>query len=182
MHMRRLAKKRTIAKKAARRIQNPDGNRSVPQILTYRDAFCLPSVDADHLDVSLPASVFVEPPGKTRTFMRRTPEFYDDPDGIGLFPGFLQDSITYPPAFIATARNARVVGFRTVVSEEGFFFNDDSLQGSEERREFLTHLALPYPFHEETGLRPLGVWDRFGLEIGDRTVQRIEGTAVLLSS
>jgi capsular polysaccharide biosynthesis protein len=177
-----LAKNRPPAKKAARRIRSSAGNESAPAIFKYRDALRLPVVDAAHLDASLPASVFIEAPGKTRRFMRRAPEFHDDPDGVGLFSGFTPDTITYPPAFVATARNARVVGFRTVLSENGFFFNDDSVIGPEERRRFLTDLAMPYPLSEETGLRPAGAVDRFALDPGDRITQRVEGTAVLLSS
>ena len=179
----RPAKNRTRAKKATPRIRSSAGNgRAALEILQYRDALRLPVVDAAHLDASLPASVFIEAPGKARRFMLRVPEFHEDPDGVGLFSGFLQDTITYPPAFVATARNARVVGFRTVLSENGFFFNDDSVIGPEERREFLTRLAMPYPLHEETGLRSAGAVDRFALDRGDRTMHHVEGTAILLSS
>ena len=177
-----LAKNRPNVKKAARRIRNSAGNESARAIFKYRDALRLPVVDADHLDDCLPASVFIEPPGKARRFMRRAPEFHDDPDGVGMFSGFTQDTITYPPAFVATARNARVVGFRTVLSENGFFFNDDSVIGPEERRLLLTQLAMPDPLNEETGLKPAGALGRFALDPGDRTMQRVEGTAVLLSS
>jgi capsular polysaccharide biosynthesis protein len=150
-------------------------------IYKYRDALDLPAAAADHLAAGLPASVFVEAPGKARRFKRRAPHFHDDPDGVGLFSAFADDRIICPPPFVVSARNARVVGFRTVLTEDGFFFNDDSIR-ARFRRGFLTQLGMPDPLNEETGLWPAGATNRFALEPGDREVQRVEGTAILLSS
>jgi hypothetical protein len=93
----------------------------------------------------------VEPPGELRRFPRYAPEFISDPDGVGLFSTFRPDTITYPPAFVAAARNAKIVGFRTVLSENGYFFNDDSAITPRHRRQLLLDLAAPYPLNEETG-------------------------------
>jgi len=127
-------------------------------------------------------SVWVEPPGKPRKFVRIQPEFHADPDHVGLFSSFAQDTIVSPPPFVATVRNARVVGFRTILTESGLFFNDDSIQGRSARGQFLKELAMPYPFNELTGMRPLGTTGRFTLDIGKRRVQRVRGTVVVLSS
>jgi capsular polysaccharide biosynthesis protein len=147
----------------------------------YRNALDLAAVDADRLAGSVAASVFVEPPGKTRTFHRRAPIFHDDPDGVGLFPDFSDDTIIYPPPFVASARNARLVGYRTILTQDEFFFNDDSVRGPR-RRQFLTDLGMPEPMNEETGLWHARAKDRFALETGERTTQHVEGTVILLSS
>lgn len=143
------------------------------------DCFGFSSADAD---LSAPANVWVEPPAKPRRFIRIQPEFHSDPDHVGLFSGFAQDTIVSPPPFIATVRNARLVGFRTTLTETGFFFNDDSIQGRTPRNQFLKELAMPYPFSELTGLRPLGTGERFALDLGTRRVLRVRGTVVVLSS
>lgn len=169
------------AKKAVRPHRGP-ATAEYPAIFKYRDATDLPAVDADRLYAGSRDGVFVEGPGKVRRFKRYAPLFHDDPDGVGLFSEFIPDTITYPPVFVAAARNARVVGFRTLLSEEGFFFNDDSTPGTRQRQRFLAQIAMPEPLNEETGLKRIGASNRFALEPGGRATERVEGLAILLSS
>lgn len=148
----------------------------------YIDAIKLPAVAADCLGASVPVGVHVFPPGRTRKFKCRMPLFLDDPDGVGLFSPFKEDTIHCPPIFVATARNAKVVGFRTILTENGLFFNDDSTVNARGRREFLKEFAMPDPLNEETGMRVGKAADRFTLSPGGRSVECVSGTTVLLSS
>jgi len=172
----------TQAKKAANRLRSPAGTGNTAVEYKYHDAIDFPAFDRDHLSTLLPVSVYVEPPGTPRKFSRYPPEFVADPDGVGLFSRFAKDTITYPPAFIVTAKKARVVGFRTVLSPNGFFFNDNSVIGPQQRRHLLMDLAAPYPASEETGFRPTDASDRFVLDPGERPTKRIRRTTVLLAS
>jgi capsular polysaccharide biosynthesis protein len=174
------AKQQASVKKPARRGRRSAAKDSTPAIYKYNDAIELPAVDRDHLDAGMPAAVFVEPPGKMRRFPRSAPEFISDPDHVGLFSRFGADTITSPPVFVAAARNARVVGFRTILTENGLFFNDDSVSGPRQRRQFLMDLAGPYPGNEENGFRAADKIDRFFLDPGERPTQRIKKTTVVL--
>jgi capsular polysaccharide biosynthesis protein len=129
-----------------------------------------------------PTGVCLEPPGKIRKFQRRAPEFLNDPDGVGLFTSFPDIPIVSPPIFVATAKNARLVGFRAILSQDRLFFNDDTLSSQEQRQEFLQKMAMPYPFNEETGLEPTSKIDVFALNPGRRAVERLEGNVVVLGS
>ena len=172
----------THAKKAHRQPRKPARNASTPAEYKYHDAIDFPVVDRDHLNPPQPVSVYLEPPGTLRRFSRYPPEFLADPDGVGLFSRFSRDTITCPPAFIAMARKARLVGFRTVLSQNGFFFNDSSVIGPHQRRGLLMDLAAPFPTNEETGFRPTDAMERFVLDPGERATQRIRRTTVLLVS
>ena len=151
-------------------------------IYKYRDAMDFPAVDPGHLLTAKSTCVYVEPPGVLRRFSRYPPEFIDDPDGVGLFARFAADTIAYSPVFMAAARKARVVGFRTILTDDGFFFNDSSPIGPSQRKHLLMDLASPYPMNEETGFLATEDSDRFRLDEGERSTKRIKGTTVLLAS
>jgi capsular polysaccharide biosynthesis protein len=158
-----------------------DNGTETPTEYTYKNALSLPVAFDLSSEDAHPASVFVEPPGSPRAFERRQPEFFADPDQVGLFANITPGLFSSPPAFIAKARQSRIAGFRTVLSRDGFFFNDDSLSGAARQEEFLARLAEPDPLNEETGLRRNGQGSFF-LDSGDRPVEQIPGTTVLLSS
>src|SRR5262245_24502760 len=99
---------------------------SADTVYTYLDPVRLPGVTAPELGVAA-AGVFLEPPGTARHFRRLPPQFVDDPDHTGLFGSFSESTITYPPAFVAAATDAELVGFRTVLCPDGKLFNDDSV-------------------------------------------------------
>ena len=176
------AKKPLRPKKPTGQPRSPAGNGRPPAEYKYYDPFDFPAVDRDHLNTPLPVSVYVEPPGTLRKFSRYPPEFVADPDSVGLFSGFAHDTITSSAAFIAMARKAQIVGFRTVLSRNGFFFNDSSALGPHQRQQLLRNLAAPYPANEENGFVATDAIDSFVLDPGERPTQRIRGTTVLLSS
>jgi capsular polysaccharide biosynthesis protein len=153
-----------------------------PSIYMYKNAIDLPKGDLAGLHSNLPTSVYLEPPGTKREFVCRPPAFLDDPDNVQLFPTFSQDTIAYPPAFVAMARNAQVIGYRSVLSEDGIFFNDDSLLDKESIDLFLAGIGTPDGGNEESGLKREDKNGGFWLDSDGRDVQRIEGTAILLSS
>ena len=148
----------------------------------YQDALSLPPAASLLSEPEIWTDVLVEPPGLARSFVRKAPEFLADPDGVGLFSGFSQNAFFCPPAFLARARDARVVGFRTVLTNDGRFFNDDSLAPGKERQEFLRALSMADPLNEETGLKRNGDGEHFALEVDNRSIQQIAGTTVLLGS
>jgi len=165
----------------------PCGRRAAPArrdglLFKYRDALEFPLAGAGRPDFSVPACVYIEPPARPREFVRHAAEFHLDPDGVGLFSSFPQDTITSPPPFVVFARNARVTGFRTILSEDGFFFNDDSISEGPQRNGFLKQLGMPHPLDEETGFSSAGDGGVFGLTLGKRSVQKIRGTTVVLTS
>lgn len=187
-----LAENPSSSKRVIRRRRNVS-NPASPAIYKYHDAIEFPAVAPDHLDAELPVGVFIEASGTARKFQRQLPEFLADPDGVRLFSGFSADTITSSPVFVASARNARVVGYRTVLSENGFFFNDDCAIGPRQRQKLLRDLASSNPFNEETGLRPYpqsepdgakpeNPTDQFILDVAGRPTRRIKGTTVLLGS
>lgn len=151
-------------------------------VFRYRDALDLPLSDSMDADPNMPVRVCVEPPGGLREFQRSTPEFLADPDHVGLFSPFTEDTIVSPPAFAAYARNAIVVGFRTVLSENGLFFNDDSIRGGLQEQEFINQFAVADSSNEETGLEQIDDDGDFRFNIRSRTRKQIEGTTVVLSS
>jgi capsular polysaccharide biosynthesis protein len=150
--------------------------------LVYRDALSMPTI-ADPLgEGGPPTGVYIEPPALTRSFKREQPEFLADPDDVGLFDGLAPGVFHCPPAFVVRARRARIVGFRTVLSQEGFFFNDDSTGGEPHKEQFLSALSMPDPLNEETGLRRLADAGPFVLDLRGRAVRHLSGTTVVLSS
>lgn len=159
-----------------------DEGSDLPTDYRYQDALDLPANDDLFSETDTLADVLVEPPRVVRSFVRPLPEFLSDPDDVGLFSGLSPDVFFSPPAFVARAQNARVVGFRTVLLNDGRFFNDDSIAGEEKRKEFLRTLSMPDPLNEETGLRRVEGGGAFKLELNGRQVQRIAGTTILLSS
>jgi capsular polysaccharide biosynthesis protein len=148
----------------------------------YHDALELPVLGPLDKPSDVPAGVYIEPPGKSRRFTMYEPEFHADPDEVGLFPEFRPCKIVSPPPFIATARNCRMVGFRTILTEDGSFFNDDTVRGRVRQRQFLREFAMPDPLNEETGLDPTGAIDVFTLNSRSRRVKKIRGATVVLSS
>ena len=148
----------------------------------YQDALDLPATDDLFSEPDAWADVLVEPPRAVRSFVRPMPEFLSDPDNVGLFSGLSPDVFFSPPAFVARAQKARIVGFRTVLSNDGRFFNDDSIAGEEKQREFLRTLSMPDPLNEETGLGRAKGEVAFKLDLKGRQIQRIPGTTIHLSS
>ncbi|HKF02946.1 MAG TPA: glycosyltransferase family 61 protein [Candidatus Sulfotelmatobacter sp.] len=169
-------------KERKRQHSTPTANRASMGEYKYCDAIEFPHVDQCRLDSKAPVCVYVEPPGTLRRFVRYPPEFISDPDSVGLFPRFGKDTITYPPAFVAVARDARIVGFRTVLSSNGFFFNDSSVIGQQQRRRLMADLAASYPANEENGFVTTNTADRFKIDPGGRPTKRIRGATVLLTS
>lgn len=126
-------------------------------------------------------AILPEPPFVPRRFLRYAPEFVDDPDNCGLFKDLAASVYGAPPAHVAVAYSAALVGYRTLIAH-GHFFNDE-LYSPERLRAFLSRLSQRDPFlNEETGLRPHGGTDTFVLEQGEQRWRRFEGPVVVLCS
>jgi capsular polysaccharide biosynthesis protein len=168
-------------KESVQRRKRIQPNSEGAPLYRHQDPLAFPALGRDDFYASTSPGVFIEAPGNQRQFIRPEPEFHDDPDDVELFSDFQQDSIASYPPFIATASNVLLTGFRTVISGDGFFFNDESIAGAE-LKEFLTGLAKPGPLNEETGLRCASGRKGFTLDAGNRTVVRIEKPVALLTS
>jgi len=148
----------------------------------YVSPLDLPRLDLDAALDGKASGVYVEPPGTERTFIRRRPLFHDDPDGAGLFADLPDVPVVYPPAFVASARDCSLVGYRTILTDDGRFFNDDDDTGKDLERYF-SNLRQPIPFlNEGTGLRPLGETADFVLERAGRPQRHLDGSTLVLAS
>lgn len=146
-------------------------------VYTCQDPLRLPAGTIDECG-SHAATVFLEPPGTQRLFHRNPPRFVDDPDDTGLFGSFAPATIICPPAFVATACEAELVGFRTVLCADRTFLTDDSLDEEWASQDPFAQMLR----RERTGLSPTGDANHFRLDRTGRRTYPVEGTAVLLTS
>lgn len=144
----------------------------------------LPRIDREGLLSGSADGVYIEPGDGNREFERCAAAFVDDPDQVGLFAdGIGVATYFYPPPFVAAFSNARLIGYRTILTPSGQFFADQGYVWPDEFEHQLRRISGAEPFqNEETGLRPTGHGGRFQLERGGREERAIEGTAVFLGS
>jgi hypothetical protein len=143
----------------------------------------LPRLSAEALRATTVTGTWLEMPGHPRRFLRYAPEFIDDPSGAGIFGRIGAAVYHSPPVFVSAARNAKLVGYRTIISDGGFRDDQIILGGESSEATFLNKIASEDSFlNEETGLRRAGAPDIFTLEVGDRRERHIPGTVVVLCS
>jgi capsular polysaccharide biosynthesis protein len=148
----------------------------------YLNPLKLPPMALAELSTGEQRGVFVEPPGRERFFIRRRPVFHDDPDDAGLFSDLSEVQVIYPPPFIASVCNCSLVGYRTILTADGTFFNDESPSG-DALSTYLSLLRQPDPLlNEGTGLVPHDADASFRLENSGRRECHLEGSTVVLSS
>jgi len=121
----------------------------------------------------------VEPPAEPRRFSRRPPVFHDDPDQARLFPRFDEVTVTYPPVFTVSLRDVTLLGFRSVLSPEGFFVNDLGFLDTGELLSFAKGLGRS---DEATRLLPTDEPAVFVPADDGRDAVHLEGPIVLLTS
>jgi hypothetical protein len=90
----------------------------------HRNPLDLPRISYHDIIQNIADGVHVEEPEQARRFLRMPPAFHDDPDRAQLFPTFSELTVAYPPVFTISLRHVTLVGFRTVLSPDGFFVND----------------------------------------------------------
>lgn len=146
--------------------------------LRYRNPLDLGSITIDDLRAGVRAGVVLPEGREKRLFHRAAPAFHDDPDNVGLFRPFKDVEITYPPIFYISEPNARLVGYRTIISREGFFYSD--LGQIDERSSIDFSEGLVDNF-ETTGLVRTGS-DIFSFEEASRLTVHLDGTVVVLTS
>jgi hypothetical protein len=118
-----------------------------------------------------------------RMLSRPGPSFHDDPDGAYLFARLEETRVPHSPPFIIYASRLRQVGYRSYLSEDGRFFNDEAPVNAAESERFLARISQQQAFmNEETGLVPTGQSGVFTLDIGGRRVERLDGEVVSLCS
>jgi hypothetical protein len=128
--------------------------------------------------------VWVEPPGLSTTRLRIPPSFHDCPSGQSIFgPLDSRPPVNYPPAFALARRDVRLVGYRTVLGEDGFFCADEAFVDPVFFESAIRRLALTDEFNNEaTGLVKNGPGDEFLFEARERPVIEQRGAAALLCS
>lgn len=153
-------------------------------VLFYRDA--LEPTPVALTDV-LGGGEGVAQQSEARRFQRSAPAFIDDPDQTELFPALDETPVLYPPLFTQAARDASLIGYRTLLRQDGSFSNDDSVIGAARDR-YLHALRQPDPFpNEDTRLRPADpiptdAPNRFVLDLAGRTRQHLPGRTIALCS
>ena len=150
--------------------------------LRHLPAGSFPALPADALRTAPDSGTWCEPPAQSRRMFRYAPEFIDDPTGTGMFDG-IGPAVYHSPAVCVSAyRDARLVGYRTTVSDGGFRTDEVIARGTEAEAELLDKLGNPDPFlNEETGLRRMA-GGGFVLGEGERAHRDIAGTSVVLCS
>jgi capsular polysaccharide biosynthesis protein len=145
----------------------------------HRNPLDLPRIGYDDIIRNASDGVYIEHPGHPRKFRRAPPAFHDDPDNARLFQSLDEITVTYPPVFTISLRHATLVGFRTVLSREGYFVNDHASLDTTAARNFVMGLGKS---EELTGLIPTdeeGVLIRADCE---KPEVHLEGPVVLLTS
>ncbi len=145
----------------------------------YRNSLDLPRISYVDIMANAAEGVHVEPPEATRLFPRAPPAFHDDPDGAGLFQPFERLTVAYPPVFTVSLRDATLVGYRSVLSREGFFVNDIGHLAPEEIRSFAASFGQ---LNESANLTPVGREGVFSHVTEGRPEARLDGPVVLLTS
>ncbi|MBV9783302.1 MAG: glycosyltransferase family 61 protein [Acidisphaera sp.] len=153
-----------------------------PQRYAFTDPLDLPRITLDDLRTGAADGVLLEGADAPRRFPRPAPEYHDDPDGAGLFAGFADGLVTYPPAFLTSSWASRLVGYRMTLSRDALCFQDAGLE-PETRARALDRLAREDDFsNEETGLRPTGQPGLFHFNAGARAQRHLPGSVVVLCS
>jgi hypothetical protein len=127
--------------------------------------------------------IFIAPPGHNQEFTMSMPEFHDFSEETRLFSSFHNHSISYPPAFILNLVNVHLVGYRTLLSRDGFFLDDQAYVEEEHLDRRLNWLASADSFfNEDTGLVQVANTRHFWLQPSGRSVVRLRGKVVVLCS
>jgi capsular polysaccharide biosynthesis protein len=142
----------------------------------------LPSIDLAALLSGSGQGVCVEPPGTMREFTRASAHFHDDPDSAGLFRyGISPFSIRCPPGFAVGFDEIQLVGYRTVLTRDGRFFNDEPGTHPGAAQDWAAKIAGADGYsNEDTGL--VRTEGGFVLERRERYIQRIDSPVVVLCS
>lgn len=149
--------------------------------LRYMPADEMPPLAAEELTLG-PAGTWTESPGRVRRLFRYAPEFIDDPSGSGIFAGLGAATYRSPPVVVSAYDDARLVGYRTVVSGGGFRDDEVLVDGAPAVAAFLDKIGQRDAFaNEQTGLRR-GADGAFVLQGGGRAERHLPGTTVVLCS
>lgn len=118
-----------------------------------------------------------------RRFLRYAPEFVDDHAVPSGFPFIGPAVYTSPPVFVVAQNDARLLGYRTLVSGRTFH-DDEILLSAEATTAYLDKLDSADTFlNEQTGLRRLAPGSpEFSITAGTRVERHIPGTTVVLCS
>ena len=154
------------------------------EIFTATNPVDLPRIDRAALVGGTDDGIYVESQANVRLLRREGAAFVDDPDGTGLFSdGIGPATYQYPPIFAAGVSNARLVGYRTILTPRQQFFTDEGYVEQHILDGQLRRISSAEPFaNEMTGLAPAGAPREFRFEANGRPQVRIEGEALVLSS
>ncbi len=150
----------------------------------YQNPLELEPLQYDALFARRHDGVYLEPPGLPRVYDRVAPDFHDDPDRTGLFPNLGSARVTYSPAFVVSMHDVRLIGHRTILCDDGRFFNDQGyVEDAELHRRYLDRLSRPEDLWiEMTGLRPDMDGDAFCLDDLQRPEVDLPDTVIVLCS
>ncbi|KAA5595962.1 glycosyltransferase family 61 protein [Blastochloris sulfoviridis] len=126
--------------------------------------------------------IWIEPPQKQRKYLRRSPEFHDDPDKCKVFENLDSVIVTYPPVGIIKANDVLLSGFRSYVANN-LVFNDELDWHDGKFEQQLFRFASPDEHrNERSGLRPVDGRNALHFDPASRKVVEIAEPVIPLCS
>jgi capsular polysaccharide biosynthesis protein len=144
----------------------------------------LPRLTREQIISGSVSGIYVESDDPHREFFRYPAAFVDDPDQVGLFGQSIDvTAYWYPPIFAASITDATLVGYRTILTRDNYFFTDEGYVDEEVLQHQLQRISRGDPFSNEmTGLGPTDRETYFKFNPRDRRCITIEGDALVLCS
>jgi capsular polysaccharide biosynthesis protein len=98
-----------------------------------------------------------------------------------LFKDLGEARLVYPPVFVVSTCDCLLTGYRTILTKDGTFFNDDTVTGHQ-LSAFLAKLRKLEPFlNENSGLRGIGS-SLFVMNRAERPIVSLKGSVAILCS
>ena len=147
-----------------------------------KDPLSLQQTRLDQLPFTAAPAVWLEPGTHNRKYLRRSPFAHVDPDEARLFKNLGYAEISYPPVFAASLTNATLVGFRTLLKDDFFLFDEAFVDPAAASRHIRKLSNADEALNELTGLHRIDGCDAFGLNRHSGDTIRIEEPTIMLSS
>jgi hypothetical protein len=154
--------------------------------IRYRSPLSLPRLTLEDMMEGGKAGIWFESSEAPRTYWRKAPAFIDQPHATRLFERLDPVPVVYPPAFAFSVPNAILSGFRTIVTPDGAFLNDQLFASDSHKENFFKIIAsaggVPAMAGEPTGLVRVSDEPTFELRPGAAPRVRLTGKVLVLGS
>ncbi|MCJ2044846.1 glycosyltransferase family 61 protein [Methylobacterium sp. J-078] len=127
-------------------------------------------------------SIWIQQGSENRQFLRRRPDIHDDPDKVKLFGDLSTRIVDYPPIALISESEVKLVGFRTFLTKDNRFFNDQIFTNNDELTRYLSKLSHEDEFqNEKTKLRRINETG-FEFQQGQRQEVFIDEKVIVICS